>query len=121
MSHLRAELESVKCDLAHTRLDHDAALKLVEMREAELEQARAIIESDKTYKRLEVERDLAAWQEAAAKKDEALKFVSEVERKCSDAWAGGIGDADLNDLSRIGNVARRALSLQPSPNRYAEK
>lgn len=37
---LRAELESVKCDLAHTRLDHDAALKLVEMREAELEQAK---------------------------------------------------------------------------------
>lgn len=42
---------------------------------------------------------------------EALKKISELEIKCSNAWAGGNGTADLSDLEEIGKIARTILTL----------
>src|SRR4051812_3053882 len=44
----------------------------------------------------------------------ALEKIDALERKCSDAWSGGIGDASLADLNEIGRIARAALSSPPA-------
>ena len=48
---------------------------------------------------------------------DALKLADSLESKMSDAWSGGIGQADLTDLSDLGNIIRRALSQirEPKP------
>lgn len=58
--------------------------------------------------RLDAERSLGAWQEACAKKDEALVFKCGASR-CVDFTSGGCPTCPVH-------IAR---SLQPSPNRFS--
>ena len=46
----------------------------------------------------------------AERAEKALREIDALEQKCSNAWAGGIGDADLSDLGEMGQIARRALN-----------
>ena len=43
---------------------------------------------------------------------EAFKRISELEKKCSDAWSGGYGDASLEDLATMGKIARHILAKE---------
>ena len=56
------------------------------------------------------QKENAALKKLMGELVEALEKINKLERKCDDAWSGGIGEGNMEDFNEIGRISRTVLN-----------